>query len=145
LFFALVTPNITVPTIEARAALPESVTLKQMVHQTGAVAELVDAIYRGDVWVMAQMMTDDKVVEPARRHLMPYMDEVRTAAKRAGAMGLVISGAGPTLCAICDDQEIARKVANAMQAVYTVRDMTCLIRHAPVLKGGARVLSVNPA
>ena len=49
LHLALVTPNVVVPTVEARAVLPKEITLKQMVLQTGAVAQLVDAIYRNDI------------------------------------------------------------------------------------------------
>jgi homoserine kinase len=88
---ALVTPNVEVPTLLARAVLPESVPLKTMVSQTAAVACLMDALYRGDIEAIAVAMEGDKVIEPARAHLMPLLSEMRVRAKRAGAFGLVIS------------------------------------------------------
>lgn len=140
---ALVTPHIDVPTAEARDVLPQQVALAQLVRQTGAVAELIDALYRSDISVMARTMESDGVIEPARKHLMPYLDMVRVAAKRAGALAVVISGAGPTLCAICDDSSIAERVAEAMKAVYDINHMASTVRFSGILKGGARVLLVE--
>lgn len=139
LHLALVTPDVAVPTAEARAVLPKEIPLKTMVKQTGAVAELLDALYRGDVRAMAKAMEADMVVEPARAHLMPYLSEIRFASKRAGALGVVISGAGPTLCAICDDAAIAERVACDMQAVYTSAGLASIVRSCQVMKEGASV------
>ena len=139
LHLALVTPELAVPTSEARAVLPKEVSLKTMVHQTGAVAAIMDAIYRGDVRDMAKAMESDIVVEPARAHLMPYLHEIRFAAKRAGALGLVISGAGPTLCAICEDASTAERVACDMQAVYESAGLASIIRSCAVMSEGATV------
>jgi homoserine kinase len=139
LHLALVTPDVAVPTSEARAVLPKEVSLKTMVHQTGAVATLMDAIYRGDLRDMAKAMESDIVVEPARAHLMPYLHEIRFAAKRAGALGLIISGAGPTLCAICEDASTAERVACDMQAVYASAGLESIIRSCGVMSEGANV------
>jgi homoserine kinase len=140
---ALVTPDVEVPTAAARAVLPQHITLKQMVHQTGAVAALLDAIYRQDVPAIAKAMGEDAIVEPARAHLMPYLAEVRAAAQNAGALTLVISGAGPTLCAICDNPQTAAHVAEAMQQTYTALGMMSIVRHGGVMHAGAQVLSVT--
>lgn len=143
LHFALVTPAVAVSTHEARALLPKMIPLHQMVAQTGAVARLIDALYRGDLEALVEAMESDGVVEPARAHLMPKLAEVRSAAKRAGALGLVISGAGPTLCAVCDSEETARSAAAAMGAVYDEAGIGSLARHTRVSPEGARVLSVS--
>lgn len=116
--FALVTPAVAVPTAQARAVLPAVVPLKQMVAQTAGVARLIDALYRDDLEAAAAAMEADCIVEPARAHLMPLLAEVRAAAKRAGALALAISGAGPTLCAVCDAESRAEQVLQAMYAVY---------------------------
>ena len=141
--FALVTPDIAVPTSEARAVLPKSVSLHDMVAQTGAVARLVDALYRGDVQAAAAAMEDDCVVEKARAHLIPMLAEVRAGAKRAGALGLVISGAGPTLCAVCAAAEVAQKVSDVLMAVYTSANIKSVARATQVSVNGARVLPVD--
>lgn len=140
LHMALVTPEVAVPTREARAVLPKSITLRQMVAQTAGVARFIDALYRGDVAQMAAAMEQDGVIEPARAHLMPLLREARAAARRAGALGLVISGAGPTLCAVCDSADTAQHVAEVMRDLYAENHIDSAARHVRVGVEGAHVL-----
>ncbi len=143
IYLALVTPDVAVPTAEARAVLPPQISLHHMVVQTAAVARLVDAIHRADIPAMAAAMEQDSVVEPARAHLMPLMHEVRQAAKQAGALSMVISGAGPTLCAVCRSETIATTVAQAMKSVYDRADIASAARHTQIAVAGAKVLRVD--
>ncbi len=141
--FALVTPHVAVPTALARAALPKEVPMKQMIHMTAAVGRLIAALYRGDLRALAEAMEADVVVEPARRHLMPHLDECRQVAKAAGALGLCISGAGPTLGALCDSVETAERVSAAMEALYIGQGMGVSVRTSRISTEGARVLGVE--
>ncbi|MCC7446353.1 MAG: homoserine kinase [Anaerolineae bacterium] len=128
LVLALVTPDVSVPTAEARAVLPQTIPLRTYVQQSAVIALLVSAIYRGDVALMAQAMAADQIIEPARAHLMPGLPEVRKVARAAGALATVISGAGPTLCAICNSSNVARLVADEMAAVYAVMGIPAATR-----------------
>ncbi|HLV34229.1 MAG TPA: homoserine kinase [Spirillospora sp.] len=143
LHLALVTPSVDVPTAQARAVLPQSISLHQMVAQTAAVARLIDALYRGDIEAMGAAMEQDGVIEPARAHLMPHLAAVRAAAKWAGACGLVISGAGPTLCAVCDSASVAKVAAQSMKAVYDEHDIASSAQHTRVDVQGAQVIMVK--
>lgn len=143
LYIALVTPDVEVPTASARAVLPDEVPLKSMIRHTGAVAALVDALYRNDVLAMADAMEFDLVIEPARKHLMPYLEEVRFSAKQAGALALVISGAGPTLIAICDNDNTSHEVTKAMQVIYDDANISSVVRSTRVLTQGANVVSLS--
>jgi homoserine kinase len=118
LVLALVTPNVAVPTAEARAVLPKHILLGDMVRQTAAVAQLISALYRNDVEALGKAVEADVIVEPARRHLMPGLEEVREMARQRGAFGTTISGAGPTLCSICDSIVVAQRVVDGMEVVY---------------------------
>lgn len=140
---ALVTPNIPVPTDSARRILPRHVTLQTMIHQTGAVAKLVDALHRGDLEALSRAIENDRVVEPARACLMPMHAEARAAARQAGAAGIFIGGAGPTLCAICDSAVIAEATACAMQAVYQAASIPSISRATSVDQCGAVVRNVD--
>ncbi len=120
LALALVTPEVEVPTSEARAVLPKQITLGQLVRQSAAVGLLITAIHRGDIALMGQAMERDEIVEAARQEMMPGLMEVRESARKSGALGTVISGAGPTLCSVCATTNIARRVAEAMASVYSV-------------------------
>ncbi len=143
LYLALVTPDVEVPTVMARSVLPQQVSLKAMVAQTAAVAQLIHALYTEDLEAMAAAMENDSVIEPARAHLMPMLYEVRIAAKRAGALGMVISGAGPTLCSVCSGESNARQVAAVMQAVYEEAGIRSMGQFTPVARTGARVLNIK--
>jgi homoserine kinase len=123
--------------------LPKSVPLSQLVAQTAAVASVMDALYSQDIQRLASAMESDSVIEPARAHLMPKLREVRAAAKGAGALGVVISGAGPTLCAICDDNGTAHAVSEAMYRTYQNAGIQCVsyvTRAAPIGASG-RILA----
>ncbi len=143
LYLALITPDVAVPTIEARAVLPQSISLKQMIHQTGQTARLVDALYRQDIEAIAAAMEADIVVEPARAHLMPYLAEARQIAKQNGALGLVISGAGPTLCAVCESMAVAQVVAAVLQGLYDEVGIGGVSRATSVDRQGARIIGTE--
>lgn len=137
---ALVTPDFPVPTNDARAILPADVPLKTLIHQTGRVAQLVDALHRSDLEAIGAAMEDDRVIEPARLSLAPMLAEVRSAAKRAGAYSVFIGGAGPTLCALCDNAATAEGVAAEMQQIYSEARMDSAARHTRVDRRGAMVI-----
>jgi homoserine kinase len=69
--------------------------------------------------------------------------EVRGAAKRAGALGMVISGAGPSLCAICDHEGTAKAVSSAMKSVYDEAKIDSTARYTQVGVRGAHVLHLE--
>jgi homoserine kinase len=137
LVFALVTPGVAVPTVEARAVLPKQVSLHEMVRQTGAVGRLVAAICLNDITLLARAMEEDHIVEPARAHLMPGLHEARAAAAKLGGLATVISGAGPTLCTLCPSREIAEAVSAASRAIYDQLNLTCETRITTVGSGAA--------
>jgi homoserine kinase len=139
LVLALVTPNIAVPTVEARAVLPQQVSLRDMVKQTASVAQLISALYRNDIEALGKAVEADGIIEPARQHLMPGLQAVRAVARERGAFGTTISGAGPTLCAICDSEAVARRVADAMELVYLRMGLACQTRVTRPASQGVRV------
>ncbi len=143
LHLALVTPEVAVPTAEARAMLPSDISLKTLVYQTGKVAQLVDALHRGDLVALAAAMENDRVVEPARAGLMPLLDEVRLASKQAGAAAVFIGGAGPTLCAVCDNEPTAKRVAETMKMIYQEMNMNCIVQSTQVDRRGAVILAAE--
>ncbi|MCC7207866.1 MAG: hypothetical protein IT323_11200, partial [Anaerolineae bacterium] len=59
----------------------------------------------------------------------------RAAARECGAFGTIISGAGPTLCSICDSSEAAARVADSMRQVYGQLGLDALVRTSTPGKG----------
>ncbi len=125
LVLCLITPEIPIATASARALLPQCVPLKQLVQQTAALGRLIDALHHNDLRAAVQAMESDTIIEPARRDLILALDEARRAAKAAGAYGLIISGAGPTLCAFCANHSAAARCAQAVSEVYQNQHIPC--------------------
>ena len=81
-----------------RADLPAQVSLADAVANLGHSTLLVEALRSGDFELLARTL-DDRLVEPHRRPHIPGYDDVVSAAKNAGALGVVLCGAGPALMA----------------------------------------------
>lgn len=142
LYLAVVSPDVEVPTREARAVLPRTVPLEQLIHQTGAVARLVHALHTGDLPLLAAAMSDDHIIEPARTHLMPYYPEAKAVAKEAGALATVISGAGPTVLAICASKAAAEATTAALRRFYQSKSLDASALATTVGTSGASILEI---
>lgn len=113
LHIALVIPDFPLETEKARAVLPASVTRADAVFNLGRAALLVAALSTGQVDRLKVAM-QDKLHQPYRQSLMPWLPKVFEAALDAGVLGVHLSGAGPTVAAWCDDEIKAEAVAKAM-------------------------------
>src|SRR6185295_2415227 len=72
---------------------------------------LVAAIASGRIDLLSTAM-QDRLHQPYRLRLFPWMDAVAVAARQAGALGCVLSGAGPSMLAVVPGA--ADAVARAM-------------------------------
>jgi homoserine kinase len=116
--FAIVLPEIKLDTRLARSVLPRSVDLGSMVHNVGRAATFVAGIALNSVEVMGKGMVD-AVVEPARARLIPGLNHVKEKALKSGAVGVSISGAGPSVIALVNSKKAkARDVALAMKEAF---------------------------
>ncbi|MFT6705293.1 MAG: homoserine kinase, partial [Flavobacteriales bacterium] len=114
---AIVHPKIEILTKYSRSVLSDQVSLKQMIKQTGSVGGLVTAMFKGDLELL-QRSLQDVVIEPQRAQLIPGFYKVQEAAINAGALGCSISGAGPSIFAICPNNFVAENAGVAMQEVF---------------------------
>ena len=99
LHFAVMIPDFTLSTELAREALPKSVSLKDAVFNASRAALLAASMMGGDIDNL-EMATQDKLHQPYRSKLIPHMEDILQEAKRYGAKGTFLSGAGPTLLAL---------------------------------------------
>ena len=105
-------PDIVVSTRDARRVVPETARVEQLVETVGWAATLTAGMHRDDPELVGTGM-NDTVVTPARADLIEGYDAVKAAAHDAGATGVTISGAGPTVIAACHDAD-QRAVGTAM-------------------------------
>jgi homoserine kinase len=92
-------PNFELSTEEARSVLPKTLTYPETIFNIGHFGLLIRALQDNNPdWLQGAL--DDRIHQPYRQSLIKGYTEVKTAAEQAGAYGLVISGAGPTLLAL---------------------------------------------
>ncbi len=100
----LVIPDFQVSTRDARAALPAQVPFRDAVFNTGQAAAVVAMLATGRYDGLAAAMRD-RLHQPYRAHLVPGMEELIRAAIEADARGAALSGSGPTIVALAEQQD----------------------------------------
>ena len=117
LFSVHVHPHLEVETRGAREILGDHVLLADAVAQWGNTAALVAGLVRRD-WDLISSSIEDRVAEPLRTPAVPGFREVKEAALNAGALGVSLSGSGPSMFALCRGQERAHAVAQRMREAF---------------------------
>lgn len=108
-------PHARLETARARSLLHgRGFTIEHVVANLGNLGALVAALYRGDLELLGRAI-EDRLVEPLRVPLVPGFDAVRAAARRSGALGCSISGSGPSIFALAENDATAARVAEAMR------------------------------
>ena len=120
LYAAVVYPHIEVLTKDARSMLSDTVAFDIAIRQQGNLAAFVAAVYTGDFDLMRRSL-QDLIVEPQRASLIPHFYELKEKALACGALGFSISGAGPSMFALCDNSLIAENTLEAARRLYADR------------------------
>lgn len=98
--FVLFIPNVKLKTSEARDVLPKTFQRPYAVQASAGANMLAAALVLKDYERIGKYMESDLFHEPFRAELIPYYHEIRKEAKKAGAYGTALSGAGPTMISI---------------------------------------------
>jgi homoserine kinase len=116
LAWVVLVPEVTSSTAEARALLPPSVPRGDAVFNVQRVALLLASLQADRPATLAAAL-DDRLHQPYRLKLFPWMPQVAAAARAAGALGCVLSGAGPSLLAVVagDGSAVAHAMEHALR------------------------------
>lgn len=90
-------PNFELKTEDARKVLPEEFLMKDAATASGVSNLMISALLTGDYELAGKMMESDLFHESYRAKLIPNYFDIRSEARKLGAFGTVISGAGPTM------------------------------------------------
>jgi homoserine kinase len=91
-------------TRKARKIVPRQIEVKKAILNIGRASAIAVGFARGDIRMIGTGM-EDEIAEPYRERLIPGFSRVRRAALEAGAAGVAISGAGPSVIAIVDRKD----------------------------------------
>ena len=111
-------PSIRLSTSEARRAMPKSIPVGDAVVNLGALTLLLQGLRTGNGDLISDGM-HDRLHEPYRWRLIKGGDQVKQAAMEAGAWGCAISGAGPSVLALCEEDKgpaVSRAMVKAWEA-----------------------------
>ena len=111
-------PDFPLSTRLARQVLPKTVPLKDAIFNVSRASMLIAALMQGKEKFLVTAF-DDALHQPYRTKLVPGMQEVFHAAKKAGAVGVALSGAGPCLIAFSPvDKHIENNIAVEMVQAF---------------------------
>ena len=126
-------PNVRIATEDARAVLPEKVSVADAVHNMGRVGLLVASMATNHLEYLA-IATQDRLHQPYRQPLFPAMKVIFKAALDAGALGVFLSGSGSTILALTQGREmtVAYEMAEAARQASVEGDVRVT---QPTLRG----------
>ena len=139
LFAVVLHPHIEVKTSDSRAVLSPTVSLKNAITQWGNLGGLIAGLYTKDYELIGRSL-NDVIVEPARKHLITNFEKVKNAALQNGALGSGISGAGPSIFALCKGETIANTVAKSMSDAYADSGIAFDIHISKVNDEGTKII-----
>jgi homoserine kinase len=135
----LLHPELEVATATARRNLAREYSMDQWLTQQGFLAAFVVACERSDHRLMARSLRD-VVIEPQRAASVPCFPQVKEAALHAGALGCSLSGSGPGIFALCQNDR-AVGIAREMETACLGAGIACESWISPMDSAGARVVS----
>jgi homoserine kinase len=131
-------PALEVATSDARRVLPKDVSLGLAVVHAQNLAAFVHALHAGDRALLRETLRD-LLAEPFRAGLVRGFREAQQNALEAGALGASLSGAGPAVFAVAEDDD-ACAVATALESGFRSAGVAADVRICRIDERGARVL-----
>lgn len=109
--FAAFIPDFFLATKKSRSVLPRKVSMRDAVFNTGRSALLVGSLMTRN-YGNIRTAVDDRLHQKFRKKLIPHIDDVFEYAYRSGALGVYLSGAGPTVVAMvkADDTKFEKQM-----------------------------------
>jgi homoserine kinase len=126
LYFVLLVPELEIQTSRARRILPSRISYTAAV-QNCANACALTATFASKDYEKLRGAFVDRLHQPFRLKLVPFLPSVIAAAEKAGALGAFLSGSGSTIAAVT--LRAPKKVAAAMARAANVSAGT-IITHA---------------
>ena len=120
-------PKLRVPkkkTSVSRGVIPKKVKMADSIANMSNAASIVAGFMKKDPRMISSSIRD-VIVEPARMHMIPGFGSVKENALQAGALGVTISGAGPSMIAFTEKSAGLKKIAGAMSDGFASAGIEC--------------------
>jgi len=137
LYATVIHPQIELKTADSRKILKPQIAIKDGVTHWGNVGAFVSGLYTNNYELIGKSLID-VIAEPQRADLIPLYHELKNEVLNSGALGVGISGSGPSIFALSKGKEMAENTAKAMQKVYEKLDIDFDIHISKVNEQGIR-------
>jgi len=120
-------PKLDVPkkkTQVSRGVIPKQVSLSDSIANLSNAAAIVVGFMKKDPELIGNSIKD-VIVEPARQHMIPGFVKIKENALKAGALGVTISGAGPSVIAFSKSSADLKKISLAMSRGFASANTKC--------------------
>ena len=120
-------PKLVVPkkkTKVSRGVIPNKVKLTDSILNLSNASAIVAGFMKKDPKMIGNSVKD-VIVEPARQHMIPGYAKVKQNALKAGAFGVTISGAGPSIIAFSEKSANLKKISLAMSKGFISANTEC--------------------
>jgi len=135
---ALVHPHKRLDTRLSREALGSTFAIRDVTRQAALLAGFIAGCYTNDLKLIGESL-EDVLVEPRRAPLIEGFSAVKEAALKAGALGMSLSGSGPSVFALCDGAARADRVKDAIVSVWEHMGIASEAWSADISASGAYV------
>ena len=127
LILCVAVPKMKVPkkkTKVSRSVIPKTVKLSDSITNLANAANIVAGFLNKDSSLIGKSV-EDVIVVPARKHMIPGFNNVKNNALRAGAFGVTISGAGPSVIAFASKKQNLTKIGASMKIGFKSAKVDC--------------------
>ena len=133
----VVSPHSQLPTHVARAALPRTISRVDAVHNLQRTALFISALAQQRYDLLWEA-TRDRLHQPQREALVPGLAEALALPRMQGLLGIALSGAGPSIVALVDDndEEIGARIASC----FSNHQIESIVRTLETDNDGCRVI-----
>ena len=118
--FTVIIPNYKTNTEEARKILPKELPLPKVVENTSHALLLINALKNNDLQNL-NLFINDNIHVPYRKELIKDYDSIKELCYKNGAKGFTISGSGPTMLVISNEENFSKKIA--LEGEYKILDL----------------------
>ena len=117
LTFVVWHPHYRIDTLKARSILADTILLKQHTKQSLYLSGFLIGLYENNFQLINSSLKD-VVIEPQRKELIPYFDEIQKKAFEFGGHHVSISGAGPSLFTLTQGTEKAKLIKEEIDGFF---------------------------
>ncbi|RLE59106.1 MAG: homoserine kinase [Thermoprotei archaeon] len=122
-----------------RQVLPRGIDLSSTVYWNWTVSKFTRALIENDLKSLGEAISEGGIVEEVRAKYIKRYWEIKRAALESGALGFNISGAGPSMFAICKPGQGYRILLGIKRRINIEEYLELLVTSVDL--HGARVLS----